>query len=201
VISLADSDAGYELIAPDWEALQRALQRNDSMAGSALVQQIFDKIRAPSPHGPQREEPLDRDHRRAGVLTGDDGFSLTITDGYVAASGYIFNATTTWSNNSTGDPFKDIYTVRDLFASDGRDVARIIAPTPVMTIMQNSPSVRNRLGGFTVSGGSWSRCRAAPRYEADQHPVTTTTVCRQSNCSTSNTTTSRRLTSSTAATP
>jgi hypothetical protein len=150
MVSLADSDAGYELTAPDWETLNRALRRNDSVVGSREVQRIFNIMVVQPLNDHNEKNRWDAVIDEQVILVGDDGYSETITGGYAAAAGYIFNATTTWSNPTTGDPFKDIYTVRDLFAADGRSIVGIVAPTPVISIMQNNPSVYNRANSLRV---------------------------------------------------
>lgn len=84
------------------------------------------------------------------VMAGDNNYTETIN--YPNPTGHRVNAGGQWSSNSY-DAWSDIIAQRNFMAAKGYRVARIIAPTPVLTILSNNLLLRQRAGYIAIISG------------------------------------------------
>lgn len=155
-VILGDSDIGDEFTGSDYDALLRILNRiqqgqNPSMTQlSALINWVDTALNMPlrMKNEKQRWEAI---VNAQVVRTGNGGYRETVN--YPNPSGHRIAAGGTWSD-PTYDPYPDIVNQAEFLRSKGFTINRMFAGTPVATILQENPKMRQRSGILAISSGT-----------------------------------------------
>jgi len=159
-VILGDSDIGREFSGREYDTFLKILGTKPSMEAAlqilqwqdiAIVRGLVELCEA------QRWQAIvDAQIVRQGA----NGFRETVS--YSNPSGHRANAGGTWSNNNY-DPFADIFAMKNLLASKGYTVARIITRQPVVSILSSNAIVKQRCGltTFTNAGSLQTAAGAA----------------------------------------
>ncbi len=155
-VILGNSDIGSEFTGQHYDALLRIIARFKP-GTSPDMQQLTQLIRwtdttISQPLRMKNELQRWQAIENAQILrAGDGGYRETVN--YPNPSGHRVNAGGTWSDDGY-DPWADIIAQAALLRSKGFTVNRIIAGTPVISILGNNLLVKTRLGVLTITGGT-----------------------------------------------
>jgi hypothetical protein len=149
LVELAHQDIGLELDGRAYDVIvQRIAQGATKEAAAQIIQlarRAVDGLRLKSEL--QRWQAI---VSAAVTLSGDNGYSETVS--YSNPANHRAAAGGSWSSDAY-DPFTDIFTQKDLLASKGFTVNRIIMGSTVFSIMMNNDKVKARTG-FLLSNTS-----------------------------------------------
>jgi hypothetical protein len=148
LVKLGEQDIGAEFTSRDYDGLLRLLGRDASMEAIANLTRWLDISIT------RALLDLNEVYRWQCLidalvqLRGNNGYAEDVA--YSNPAGHRANAAGAYTGGGAVDPILDIYTMRDLLASKGYRVNRIVAGTPVISKILSNPFIAERLGSVRI---------------------------------------------------
>lgn len=149
-VRLANQDIGSDFTSADYDTFLRLLGQNRDMDAVANLLNWTDLTLVRPLQMKIEKMRWDCLVDAQCVLTGDNNYTETVT--YPNPTGHRVAAGGSWADD-TYDPMLDITKGVEFLASKGYTASRIVAPTPVVTTIQNNDLVKSRAGTIAVAPG------------------------------------------------